>query len=87
MVVKHLPEDYREKIGKLKAEEAYFADVRDFDEWRKDTMEKFFFVLSDEAQRIRYRLASLRGEDSSKSTKKKIERVIRLMQQETVSIE
>ena len=87
MVVKHLPEDYREKIGKLKAEEAYFADVRDFDEWRKDTMEKFFFVLSDEAQRTRYRLASLRGEDSSKSTKKKIERVIRLMQQETVSIE
>lgn len=56
MICKHLPEDLRNKIAILKAEEAYFADVRDFDDWKKESMEKFFFVLSDEAAKIRFKI-------------------------------
>lgn len=65
MVINHLPNDFKEKIGKLKEEEAYFADVRDFDEWCAETVEKFFFVLSDEAQAIRYHFSKMRGTNSS----------------------
>ena len=66
MVCKHLPEDARNKIAILKAEETYFADVRDFDDWMKESMEKFFFVLSDEAAKIRFKIEKLKTEKLSK---------------------
>ena len=76
MVCKQLPEDVREKIEKIKAEEAYYEDVRDLDDWKKESMEKFFFVLSDEAARIRFKLASLKGEKIGIEQKVKINKIV-----------
>ena len=56
MVLKQMPEELREKIMKLREEEKYFEGVKDFDQWKKETLDHFFFVISEEAASIRYQM-------------------------------
>ena len=54
MVLKQMPPELKVKIDAMRDQEKYWSGVKDFDKWKKQTLDRFFFVLSDEAAKIRY---------------------------------